>query len=62
MDPKVGTKSYCSVDTASVYTHILHPLEERPRPLVEISVAVSRVGVAIRDLHVGEHVHHSLQH
>jgi hypothetical protein len=60
--PKVGTKLYRFVDAATLCTYILHPLKERPRPLVEISVTMSRVGVAVRDLHVGEHVHHSLQH
>jgi hypothetical protein len=29
---------------------------------VEISVTLSRVAVAFRDLHVGEYVHHGLQH
>jgi hypothetical protein len=60
--PKVGTKLHRSVDAACLCTYILHPLEELPRPLVEIPVTMSRVAVAARDLHVGEHVHHSLQH
>jgi hypothetical protein len=62
MESQVATKLHCSVDTAFLCTHILHPLEERSRPLVEVSVTLSRIAMAVRDLHVGEHVHHSLQH